>query len=293
MYLKILTVLALIVVSTAAHVGAVEVYSVNSTTDELVTINPATGTVTVIGAIGKDMVDVDLTFHNGVLYAIDHGGSYPDTVDLVTINHNTGSMISSVHLTNADTLFLTNAAEGFTSVNGQLIISFDRELPVGTSDHLGELALDGEVSNEIDYYTTYNADMDALGTDPSNQIFSVDVVLGTGNDVIHLYEVDRSPQDYRHVGSFSGPNHSINDITFFGSNLFGVDRANGFLYCIDAETGALLYSRSLNPSGYYSGLAFDPEDIPTLSQRGLIITVLLLLTGGAIYIGWRRRRAAV
>ena len=154
------------------------IYTVNSQTDELVKIDAATGTPTVVGPVGHDMHSTDLEFHHGVLYAIT-----PDTVSrfqatkwfLVTIDHRTGANTSVLEMkagTQVPTL-----ADGIVSIGNTLFAAVDfLDLTASAIADLDPTT--GQLTNIIDYesVTGVNHDFDGLGVTDTGQMIVVDSI---------------------------------------------------------------------------------------------------------------------
>ena len=100
----LLVVLFTLTVSGGA-VRAATAWSVENQNDELVTIDLGTGSVTVVGSLGFDADNIDLTMVNGRLYGLDI--HYPTSQTLYEIDTTTGSMLSSVSLTPAAPVIAT------------------------------------------------------------------------------------------------------------------------------------------------------------------------------------------
>lgn len=142
-------------------------FSIDATTDQLVTIDPLTGYVTVIGALGRDVVDTDLTFVNHDLYAVSTLFNQ-QKAELLKINETTGAATFLANLSSGGTPI--THAEGLTSKDGKLFVSFTTNGGDTNSRRFGELALTGEISND----TPEMSDADGLGTSSSGVFYFID-----------------------------------------------------------------------------------------------------------------------
>ena len=92
-------------------------FSIDSATDELVRFDSTTGAVTVVGALGTDVGDVDLTrTADGRLWGIN--SIFGDRVDLHEINTTTGAVLSTTQVN----LSGIQNAEGLGHSGNQLVI---------------------------------------------------------------------------------------------------------------------------------------------------------------------------
>lgn len=225
-------------------------YSIDINTDQLVSIS-TTGVVTIVGNLGADAFDPDLTYVNNRLFAINRtdAGSA-----LWEINPGTGAIISSTGLTWGATT--PTVVEGLAHVGGQLYASFSSNQSFH-SQALGELALNGVLTNVFDYTALDNgADMDGLGNDLAGNLFSCD---RWPTVQMSLYAVGVSPRSYTFRGTYpdNGTNPVYNDLDFLGADNYGISDS-GKLLRISA-TGQLTQNISLSRAGTYFGIAAVPE----------------------------------
>jgi hypothetical protein len=252
-------------------------YSIDRVSNDLVQIDSANGQVTVVGNLGLDAVDVDLATLNGHLYAVNTLFT-SQRADLLEIDPLTGAATLLGSLSRgADTV---THAEGLTSANGKLYASFTVLANSPLSTQLGELALTGAISNDVNI----GVDLDGLGADSSGQIYNLDSFPGGNNDLYKL-------QPTALVGSYSsiGGVGNVGDIAFAGGSLFGISfNSSTPLHEINSANGALVSAIGLSRSGEYVGLAtLDGGQVP---EPG----TFLLLGGGLVgLLGYGRRRRSV
>ena len=129
-------------------------YCVDHDTDELLTIDSNTGEIQVVGPLGYDIPEqfndayrrVSMTFHNNTLYAMiqrERGEQ-----DLLTIDHSTGAVTSSVDLTYGSE-YQGLHVEGLASFGGKLVITCDVPTPPPYTDLIAELSITGEVGTPV------------------------------------------------------------------------------------------------------------------------------------------------
>ena len=241
-----LTVVGLVSMTTA--VAADILYSINETTDELVTVDSSTGTLTVVGPIGHNMYNPSLTYLDGVIYALSN--KRWDYVELVAINPVTGAKMSSVSV-DWEGVPITNA-EGLTTLQGQLLIGFwDGEGNQYYSDSLGGLSSGGEISSVVDFSDS-GADFDELTVDATSRIFSTDGEAA----FIRIYAATLSPPSYTLLCE---PLWAENLCIEFGpSGLFAIAYPQLEICRIDPNTGELLDTAPLEPNVSITGLAYVP-----------------------------------
>jgi hypothetical protein len=242
-------------------------FSINSTADELVKINGATGEVSVVGSLGFDAMDIDLTSFGGRLFGLN--SNFGVSVDLVEINPSSGNILWSTPVMRNNIPLAS--AEGLTNINTQLKIGLDDDADT-TSDFLTDLALNGSTSNA----TLFAADFDGLGVDRNNQMFSVDTEPDSG--ITKLYRIDLENVTISEIASFSFSKVAANDIVIWGQSAFVIDHAHNALFQVSLVDGSL--ENALNLEASYLGLA--PVPIPS--------AIILLGTGLVGLAALRRYR---
>lgn len=240
-------------------------YSVNVITDTLVTIDSDTGIVTPVGPTGHNMIEVDLAFHQGLLFGLNN--DFGKRVELFALDPATGAAVAVVPL-RLGAVHLLNA-EGLTSTGPDLLVSFDTPDTQGStlaSNALGVVSpTTGLVSQYFDYSTLNPlADMDALGTRRTDgQVFSID---RSGRADGYLYAVDRQVPAYRMIGNAP----RTDDLEFVGTRLFALTSNYG-LFELSPANGDVLSRIPAIPSLGLSGLALpEPGGLLLLAAAGLL-----------------------
>ena len=275
--------LAAVVVLVAVGQVMGQLYSVNSVTDELVLIDPVSGDVSLVGPLQYDVSDIDLASYGGRLFGLDRNTS--DRVDLLEIHPLAGGVIWSqqVFLDGTPIEF----AEGLAASNGGLVIGFHQTGPSWLSSVMGDLGLDGAVSNPVDYGSS--VDFDGL-TKHGGLFYFSDSELPTSGSETTFFSLDMTGPTFHEITRYPIAQHRSNDVAVVGSHLYSLDHTAGALWTTDLVTGEFVSGATLSETGSYGGLAVVSNPIPEPST--LIIWSLL----GAIGIGvsWRsrRRRAA-
>ncbi len=210
-------------------------YSINSKLglDELVIIDSSDGSVTFVGSLGVDVGEADLAVLNDRLFLLRDGsnGADPQIPSLMEIAPSTGAVFSSVDLSGVGS---ANRGEGLATVSGQLIVAFSGASD-GLSETLGELGLDGTITNP----TSFSTDLDGLGADSAGNVFSTDQFFPGITDST-LYSVDIGTPTISNLNKIASV--GINDLAFSDSDrLFGIDAV------FDGFTSSRLL-REFNPS---------------------------------------------
>ena len=259
--------------SQAASLGF---YSVDRDTDELVSIDASTGAVNVIGSLGVDVNDIDLTLLDGTLYGV--STRFPQQTALLQIDTTTGMSTFLGNLLRGGNPI--RHAEGLTSKDGKLFAGFSTSPRGNPSSYLGELQLDGTIVN--DRNLGFNIDQDGLGASPSGVLFSSDGVPGINTTFLRTIEPTQTIGSYRHdVVAF-------NDLDFFGDDLFGISTQHGLLHKIDSSNGTLIDTVTLNRDGTYLGLATIPDDTTSTPEPSTLLGLGTLALAGGVLL--RRRR---
>jgi hypothetical protein len=261
--------------------------------DSLVLVSIPSGNVENLALLPMDMKDVDLAVSDGVLYLLN--SFVNDRAEIATLSR------SNYLLQSIDTLRyggqVVEHAEGLAYLNGRLLAAF-RDHPVpSTSNVIGDLSLDGELTNVYDY-TEFDemADCDGLTETSNGSLLWWDANPGDNNTKLVAVMPPSSPS-YQILGQHS-PYMTISDIAFtLSGELWGIDRSNRRLYQLDPATGSIIKSIAYKSSGPLVGLAAFRDDvaaIPTLSGRGLVILLIILIVGGSLsMILFKARNGAV
>jgi hypothetical protein len=246
--------------------------------DNLLSINPSTGELSVIGPIGHDMISPHLTFMNGRLFALNMNTI--NHTEIVELDLLTGAAISAfdVRLNSQVVSF----AEGLANDGDELLIGFRTGASLQHSNAMGRLALDGTVSGVVNLASLNSlADIDGFKVNPATgTLISTDT--RANDNTISFYNVDDVPADYDLLSQFTRDSamQSINDLDFLNGYMVGLDDVTRRLHWIDPINGQLLHSVNLTGSSELRGLAAVPTP-----------GTLLPLAAGILFRRSRRRIA--
>jgi hypothetical protein len=272
-------ILTLIFTLTAGITIATPLYSVDVNTDELVQIDSLTGAVAVIGSLGMDAQDIDLTLtDSGQLFGLNSViGSH---VDLWTIDLITGAVDTTIRLNGIA------GAEGLGHSGNNLKIGYSSGFNLSFSDQFADLSTAGVISNSMSFIASNTGsllDFDALSVGLGDiPFYAADVYHPISSSDTKLFTVDPDALFATAIGTYSTPSVYINDLVAIDSGLFMIDHINGVLHLANSTTGSLDSTISLNRNGYYLGLA-AATSVPEPST-------LILLGLGLAGIGYQRRR---
>jgi len=256
---------------------AVSLYSIDKEGNKLVTIDSSTGNVSIVGEVGFDVADVDLTLLNNKLYGT--SGVFNGRWALYEFNTTTGAASLIANLSNDISL-----AEGLTTQNGKLIVGFNTNR-TAFANRVGELSLTGSITNDITLPTIsgFPSDTDGLTTSPDNKIYISDYRTGSSTNL--LYTAGSTTP----IGGYVSPN-GVNDLTFVGNTLFGISNYSPTLAIINGTNGSLIQEVTLNRSGIYAGLApvwatSVPEPSSTLGGGlvALALSIIQIIRRSAIH----------
>ena len=260
----------------AGAANAQSLFSIDTATDELVTINAQTNDVSTVGSLGLDVTSANLTFANGQLSGIINDAS--GTRSIVSIDTSTGGIASSATLSAGGTPIVL--AEGLAADRntGELYISFSNSSVFDTrSESLGTVALSGEITTIDTFGPAIDIDgFTALGTGSS--FFGVDREPGPETLEFALVGADASMTSLA-TRSFDATMNGLGDFTFDGQRVWSIDFMNDRLLAFDPATAGLTFT-----GGQADGLA---------DLSGLAIPApgsVALVAIGAPLLARRRRR---
>ena len=224
---------------------AATLFSVETISDSLVTIDATTGLITTIGTLDFDAIRVDLASFDDRLFALD--SDFQNRVDIYEIDPSTAATISSAQVFLGGNAILNG--ESLTNFGSQLKIGFSANGGDTSSESLGDLSLTGEVTNVV----STTSDLDGLGGDGISQFFSTDVEGGTGDT--SLFSVNLTTGALAFLDEF--PSNPVDDLVVRGEELFLL--ASGTLTIL--SDGAIANTFSLS-GGSYQGIAVASADVP-------------------------------
>lgn len=250
-------------------------FSVDTTTNELVRINATTGAVTVVGALGTTITDIDLTrTADGRLWGID--SVFGTRVDLMEISTSTGAVLSTTQIN----LPGIQNAEGLGHSGNQLVLG--HSVTSSASNFLSELATDGTLSNTVQTAI----DIDALGAGSGSVPFYAIDAAFFGSWFTLAYELDPgTPANPQIAGFGTGAESVGSDLVADGADIFFIDGlATPELLSFNLATPGTLQRVALDRIGAYRGLA--TAEALSVSEPG----VLLILASGLAAFGFSRKR---
>lgn len=233
---------------------AAPLFSIDSSTNDLVRIESTTGAVTVVGALGVNAFNMDLTrTADGRLWALN--SRFGNRVDLHEINTATGAVISSAQVTLGGNALLS--AEGLSHSGNQLRLSYSPDDDT-FADHLGDLALSGAVSNGS--FITVDIDGLSIATG-ATPFYAVDRDPAAGDTLV--YALDPGALPAIQIATFDANDVRANDLLTDGTDIFMIDGFNDELHIFNPGAPLALTSIGLDRGGDYSGLAAaGPVSVP-------------------------------
>jgi hypothetical protein len=256
-----------------AHAGPF--FSVDITSDELVRIESTTGAVSVVGALGTDATDIDLTrTADGRLWGIN--SNFGSQVDLLEISTSTGAVLSTTQVN----LPGIQNAEGLGHSGNQLVIG--HSVNTSASNFISELATDGTISNSVQTAI----DIDALGAGSGTVPFYASDAAFFSSWFSIFYELDPSTPTNPQIAGFSTGAESIgSDLVADGADIFFIDGlATPELLSFDISSPTPLSRIALDRLGSYRGLAIGTS--VAVAEPG----ALLVFASGLSVFGVIRRR---
>ena len=265
---SLINIVALITILSPSISNAGLIYTVDVDADELLRVNDVTGDVETIGSLGRSVESMKLTRIGDRLFGLNTGLG----PELFEIDHQTGSILSAESLTYSGGL---GRVESFGHVGNQLKVGFNTN--GGTvSNLLGDLAVDGTVSNAIAFGNTpagNGTDFDTLGAGTGTKMYASDSNFPFGNtsdDTIY-FALDTDTNNRVEVARFSDTGYFPNDIVLNGSELLnmGQTSAGSLIRGIDVDTGSVR-DQMLSRSGNFQGIA-SAASVPEPSSACLVL----------------------
>jgi hypothetical protein len=251
-------------------------FSVDNDTDELVRIESTTGVVSVVGALGANFTDIDLTrTADGRLWGVD--SIFGSRVNLHEISTSTGAVLSTTQVN----LSGIQNAEGLGHSGNQLVLG--HSTTSSASNVFSELATDGTISNSV----VTAIDMDGLSSGSGTVPFYATDAAFFGSWFSIFYELDPSTPGNPQITAFGTGVESIgSDLVADGGDIFFIDGlATPELLSFDLAAPNVLLRVALDRTGAYRGLAL--ANSVAVSEPGLQLS---LLAGVVLLFGVRKRR---
>ncbi|MDX2036951.1 MAG: PEP-CTERM sorting domain-containing protein [Isosphaeraceae bacterium] len=252
---------ALLLATSFAEAGQ-RLYSINSATNELVTIDVDNGAVAVVGSLGREVRDIDLAMLDGRLYGLSTDFA-ARRAELLEIDAFDGSSTLLGNLAVGSTR--ATHAESLGSTGGRLYAGFTLSPSDTTSGRLGAVSLTGAITGDV----AVGTDLDGLAADALGRLHGIDSVPpGT----VHLDAL----QPTQRVASYINAGLA-NDLVFSQGFIYMIFHQTSRLSVVDAATRQLVRSVDLSVAGEYFGLEVVAVPEPTtLALAGLGITTPLL-----------------
>ncbi|QYK56559.1 MAG: hypothetical protein KF733_03545 [Fimbriimonadaceae bacterium] len=241
-----------------ASLGAAQnYYSVDTVNDVLYRINPLTGAAAAVGPLGVDVDNVDLTWHNGALYAKSQSTVNGTRIyQLVTTGAWAGFAIPGGALNGGG--YLGAEAAGLAGAGANLFATYSNQPP--TNFYSGSFATVNPVTGALGSPSFLTTDADGLCFD-SGFFWSMDVINPSlGCD---LYRGAAVPTTY--IGTMSYDNTlATNPVDMVGLNptsLIAVGQTGRNLVRIFRATGArgiVTPITGIPNNAFMKGLAVEP-----------------------------------
>jgi len=262
-------VAAIIVLGLPTSALADSLYTFDLNSNRIVTVNTVNGDVTPVSPIGGAGFDatgqVDLTYANGFIYAVDYGFGFMSPSILYKISPQTGLIAALPKVIYRPDGESPNITEGVAAgPNGQLYVSYRGTSPDESgSDTLGLLnPTTGHISVEHSFYQQGQhpmADFEALAVDWNGSIFAMN--NGVFSTQQFFYQLALTPPSSQILGEYAGSNSSSNDIVFGATQMFSISAAGS--YRIHNPTTGQTLDSNLYDDGYVlNGLAYIPVPGP-------------------------------
>ncbi|NQT15334.1 MAG: cadherin-like domain-containing protein, partial [Planctomycetes bacterium] len=186
-------------------VQGLTLYTVDKPNDKLVTIDSASGELTVVGTIGYDMFSSDLAYMDGLIWAEtdNDDGTFNDSGHtLVAMDPVTGAFVSAVPITHPEFSW----AESLAADRGTLYLGFNNG-SIGVLD-----PETGEITERVAYQ---GRDFDGLAVDNDGFLVSVDGVNYSGSwRQIAFHRMILYPTHITFIGDYLMSNPGTNDLEF-------------------------------------------------------------------------------
>lgn len=261
-------------IGSGAHAGPF--FSVDIASDELVRIESTTGAVSVVGALGTDAIDIDLTrTADGRLWGLN--SNFGSRVDLLEISTSTGAVLSTTQVN----LSGIQNAEGLGHSGNQLTIG--HSVNSSASNFFSELATDGTISNSIQ--TSVDIDGMSAGSGTTPYYLLDAALIGAWRTLIHTFDPS-IPSSSQIANILTGSEPIGNDRVIDGTDIFYIDGGiTPELFNSSLASPGTAGSIDLDRAGSYRGLAIGTS--VAVAEPGMLLG---FASGLAIFGVIRRRR---
>lgn len=256
-------------------------YTTEVNTGELRIVNYANGAVTTVGSLGVATTNMDLAWHQGVLYGLDNGapglGNSGNLYSIATTGPTAGqaTLLGSLSFQG---VAVTGEALGS---DGTFLYAGWGSIGTNLSTRWGVVGLTGAVTyiGEIDPNNAQN-ELDGAGFG-NGRMWGIDLFVQNDNQNNYFYNdaSNNTPGTFQHAhGAYGFTVNDSNDlVASIGTSLFTIT-SSGYLIEYAQSGGAMHGFTQLAMPGNYRGL----EIVPTPGALPLLL--------GAGLIGARRRR---
>ena len=235
----------------AGPARAVQLHSIDSLTNTLVTLDTQTGAVTTVSFLGlPNLNNYDMALLEGSIWAIEQFGLGHQ---LFRIDPETGKQVGS------DQVLVKGLpigpSRGLAARDGELIVAFTPDPEGNHATHLGTLDLDRSI-REVVNFASFGANFFGLATGPDGDA----LYSGGGNATGQLHRMTLDPVTFETLGGDDLGN--VNDLIFVGDDLWGLDsiaQDASFLFRIDPANSEILETVQVQVGpgqSLHSGLVF-------------------------------------
>ncbi len=246
-------------------------YTVDRVNDKLLKLDATTAAASVVGAIGHDMHTVDLTYLDGLLYALNVGGG---KFELVGIDPATGAKVSVVPVT----ISKLTVAKGLTALGDSLYVVYSVKSSYcgnacGAAQYLGRLNREtGAISGLVNYRSLdggFNHDFHALATDAEGRIIASREYW----DTIKKWYLGFDPPSFSNIGGGYPPDASVNDTTTAGRSYYVLNTGGKLLHRYDPRDSGYSHVVENVPLGPVGSLLGGVAYAPDLEVQAATVTI--------------------
>lgn len=262
-------------IAAASPAGGQLFYTTEVQSGELRIVNYANGSVSTVGPLGVGFSNMDLAWHQGVLYGLDNGSGH-----LYSIATSGGSPGTATFLGALNHNGIQVAGEALASDGVSLHVAWG-DIGTNVSSNWGVVGLTGTVAQLGTISMNPTDELDGAGYG-NGQFWGIDLFVQGDNSNNYFYSDTSNPVPGTFEHSHSAfPAFGVNDsndlVASIGTSLYTIT-SSGFLAQYGQSGGTLLGFTQLAQPGNYRGLEVVPAPA----------TAALMLAGCGAVI--RRRR---